>query len=108
MPPLDRERPAASKRPAWRGRACGPIDQHGGLDMILNPRIFYLWIVSAASVLLLLGACSRAEPTGNDVQPPSKETAMTAHHETTEHRTALPPIDAAAPHVFETASFGLG
>ena len=33
---------------------------------------------------------------------------MAEHHETTDRRATLPPIDAAAPHIFETASFGLG
>lgn len=33
---------------------------------------------------------------------------MTSQHATTVSRTSIPPIDAAAPQTFETASFGLG
>ena len=71
-------------------------------------RIVYIWILSALSLLLLMGACSRAETTGNGTPLPPKEFAMASGHATTVSRTSIPPIDAVAPQTFETASFGLG
>jgi len=37
-----------------------------------------------------------------------KESAMSLAYQTVTESPAIPPIDAAAPSIFETASFGLG
>lgn len=66
---------------------------------------FYLLVLS---VMLLTGACSQSKeaPVNHETDP--KELSMNVEHKTDLSSQQMPPIDAAAPVVFETASFGLG
>ena len=75
---------------------------------MIQQRSLRFAMIPALGVLLLLGACTRADTSGSGAQPPLKESTMTSQTQTFAPRTAIPPIDAAAPAEVETATFGLG
>jgi len=58
-------------------------------------------------VLFTIG-CSRTEEPDTNRSTPGRETAMKPENRDQSFPEALPPIDAAAPRTFETATFGLG
>jgi len=70
--------------------------------------------VNLIRYLLLLGvmsfftSCSQTMDTQATQATKSKENAMNLAYETEKESLEIPPIDAAAPMNFETASFGLG
>jgi len=66
---------------------------------------FYFLVLS---VMLLTGACSQNKEAPVNHQTDPKELSMNVEHKTDLSSQQMPPIDAAAPVVFETASFGLG
>ncbi len=66
------------------------------------------WCLFFLGILLLLGACSQAMDSQASHEAKSTEAAMNLAYKTKTDALAIPPIDAAAPAVFETASFGLG
>jgi len=63
-----------------------------------------LFLMGAVS--WVLGASPGRTPTDNHTQP--QENDMHLAYKTETETVKIPPIDAAAPSVFETASFGLG
>lgn len=62
----------------------------------------------AFSLMLLLGACTQNEALPNHQQPNAKEASMNYSQNQRTTPAAIPAIDAAAPTLFETATFGLG
>ena len=70
--------------------------------------------VNLIRYLLLLGvmsfftSCSPTMDTQADQASKTKEESMRLAHEIETGSQMIPPIDAAAPKTFETASFGLG
>jgi len=58
-------------------------------------------------VLVAIG-CSRTGEPGTGRSTSGKETAMKPETRDQPSPAALPPIDAAAPRTFDTATFGLG
>jgi len=58
-------------------------------------------------VLVVIG-CSRAGERKAGQVTPGKESAMKIENQSMPSPAALPPIDAAAPRNFATATFGLG
>lgn len=59
-------------------------------------------------MLLPLWACSPAMDAAVDHEPETTEDSMNLAHQISTDLATIPPIDAAAPTLFETASFGLG
>ena len=59
-------------------------------------------------MLSLLWACSQTMDSQADHDSKKTEAAMNLAHKTETDAPAIPPMDAAAPTVVETASFGLG
>ena len=59
-------------------------------------------------MLLPLWACSPAMDAAVDHESETTEDPMKLAHQVNTDLAAIPPIDAAAPARFETASFGLG
>lgn len=57
---------------------------------------------------LSLTACTRSQESGATTEKVPKESLMETVTPTMAQPAAVPPIDAAAPHTFETATFGLG
>ena len=66
------------------------------------------WCLFFISMLSFLGACSQAMDSQASHEAKSTEAGMNLAYKTETDAPAIPPIDAAAPAVFETASFGLG
>jgi hypothetical protein len=66
------------------------------------------WTVLALSVAILMGSCSRSGESRSSRHPLSEETAMQRESQTISSPGTIPPIDAAAPQIFDTATFGLG
>jgi hypothetical protein len=63
----------------------------------------------AIGVIALIGACTPNTETAPNRQSNLKETDMHSKNDTAMSAVnPIPPIDAAAADVFETASFGLG
>jgi hypothetical protein len=59
-------------------------------------------------MLAILWACSpKMNPQADDAIQPSED-SMNLAHQIQPESPVIPPIDAAAPAVYETASFGLG
>lgn len=59
-------------------------------------------------MVLVAISCSRTGESDTDRSMPGKETAMKPESGNQSSPAALPPIDAAAPRTFDTATFGLG
>jgi hypothetical protein len=59
-------------------------------------------------MLAILWACSPTMDPQADHAKQSSEDSMNLAHQFQSESRAIPPIDAAVPAVFETASFGLG
>jgi hypothetical protein len=66
------------------------------------------WCLLFTGILSLLWACSPAMDSQAGQESKTREAAMNLALKTETDSLAIPPIDAAAPAVFETASFGLG
>ena len=66
------------------------------------------WCLFYLGMLSFLGACSPAMDSQTNHEAKTMETSMNLAYKTETDAPAIPPIDAAAPAVFETASFGLG
>ena len=64
--------------------------------------------VVALSAALLMGACSRAGESSSGRHPLPEESVMTLESQNMPSPGTIPPIDAAAPQTFDTATFGLG
>jgi hypothetical protein len=64
--------------------------------------LFFLGMMS------FLWACSPTMDSQANHESKTTETAMNLAHKIETESPAIPPIDAAAPAIFETASFGLG
>jgi len=63
--------------------------------------------VLLSSILLLWSCTPNMESMGNTDSSP-KEDSMSLDKQAVTYTPAIPSLDAAAPSVFETASFGLG
>lgn len=66
------------------------------------------WCLFFISMLSFLGACSPTMDSPTNHEAKTTEASMNLAYKTKTDAPAIPPIDAAAPAVFETASFGLG
>jgi hypothetical protein len=66
------------------------------------------WCLFLLGILSFLGACSPTMDSQANHEAKTTEAAMSLAYKTETDAPAIPPIDAAAPAVFETASFGLG
>lgn len=64
--------------------------------------------VVALSTVVLMGSCSRTGESRSGHKPLPEESAMTLESKNAPSQGTIPPIDAAAPPVFDTATFGLG
>lgn len=66
------------------------------------------WCLLFTFTLSLLLACSPATDSQADQKPNTTEATMNLAFKTETDPLEIPPIDAAAPSIVETASFGLG
>ena len=57
---------------------------------------------------MLLWGCTEYTPSPINTALQAKEQSMASEFNTALRSQVIPPIDAAAPEVFETATFGLG
>ena len=64
-------------------------------------------ILLLGMALVVIGCSRTGEPNAGQVTP-GEESAMKPENQSMPSPAALPPIDAAAPRNFETATFGLG
>lgn len=77
--------------------------------MKVIPHRYHLWPLIALCAWLLLGeACTRNDRSEPGLKTDSQESAMSAEVHKVITPGKIPPIDAAAPETFETATFGLG
>ena len=67
-----------------------------------------LWSLLVLFACLIWGACNNNERPAPASHNDPKESAMTAANKSLTWPREIPPIDAAAPERFETATFGLG
>ena len=67
-----------------------------------------VWSIIVLGALGLGGSCSRSGESRSSHPPLAKESAMKIESQHVASPGTLPPIDTAAPHVFDTATFGLG
>lgn len=75
-----------------------------------NSRYTIFGFLGAIMALALLAACSPNGSTAPEVQPSTKENNMKTANASKAAAALpeIPPMDATAPAVFETAAFGLG
>lgn len=66
------------------------------------------WCLLFWGMLSFLGACSPTMDSQTRHEAMTTEATMNLAFKTETDAPAIPPIDAAAPAVFETAAFGLG
>ena len=66
------------------------------------------WCLFFLGMLSFLWACSPTMDSQANHESKTTEATMNLAYKTETESSAIPPIDAAAPAVFETASFGLG
>jgi len=66
------------------------------------------WRLGLLGMMTILWACSPAMDSRTGHDSTAKENDMNLAYQIETEPPAIPPIDAAAPAVFETASFGLG
>ena len=64
--------------------------------------------VTVASAAIVAASCSRSGESNADRHPLPKEPAMKLTAQNMSSPGTIPPIDAAAPQTFDTATFGLG
>jgi len=67
-----------------------------------------VWSMIILGALGLGGSCSRSGESGSSHTPLAEESAMKIEPQHVASPGTMPPIDTAAPHVFDTATFGLG
>ena len=67
-----------------------------------------VWCLFFLGLLSFLWACSQTMDSQANHESKTTEATMNLAQEIETDAPAIPPIDAAAPAVFETASFGLG
>jgi hypothetical protein len=72
-----------------------------------GPKTAFGFGVLLVITLILWGCTPNRESMGN-TESTSKEGSMNLEKHTEKYSTAIPALDADAPAVFETASFGLG
>ena len=67
-----------------------------------------LWGIVGFGMLLLWSGCSPTVEPGSRHPAKQKEVAMQPENQTAHSPATIPVIDAEAPRVFDTATFGLG
>lgn len=71
-------------------------------------RTLVVWSIIVLGTLGLGGSCSRSGESRSSHPPLAEESTMKIESQQVASPGTIPPIDTAAPHVFETATFGLG
>jgi hypothetical protein len=64
--------------------------------------------VAVASAAIVMASCSRSGESNADRHPLPEESVMKLASQKIPSPGTIPPIDAAAPQTFDTATFGLG
>ncbi|MCB2167657.1 MAG: hypothetical protein KQI78_08350 [Deltaproteobacteria bacterium] len=64
--------------------------------------------VTAASAAIVMASCSRSGESNAGRHPLPKEPVMKLTAQNMPSPGTIPPIDTAAPQIFDTATFGLG
>ena len=64
--------------------------------------------VAVSSAAIVMASCSRTGESNADRHPLPKEPVMKFAAQNMPSPGTIPPIDAAAPQIFDTATFGLG
>jgi hypothetical protein len=97
-------------QPVSKQRAAPGFRQAFMKELAMQNRsgTLFVWSIIVLGAVGLGGSCSRSGESGSSHTPLAEESAMKIQSQHVASPGTMPLIDTTAPHVFGTATFGLG